>query len=127
VAEVQRGRLRDSGAAPVRGESVEPLVARTGFSVEQILSGSLPSPVEYRQDHDEWVVVLAGGGVMTVEGASVDLSAGEWVLLPRGVPHRLMSTVPGTSWLAVRGPKDSTVESTSPPHGAGTGDIDRAG
>ena len=75
-----------------------------GFSAEQILSGELESVAEYRQDHDEWVVVLVGSAVLTVDGASVELSAGSWLLLPRGVTHRLVSTEPGTSWLALRGP-----------------------
>ncbi len=76
--------------------------------MEQILSGRLDAAAEYRQDHDEWVVVLTGGAVLTVEGGTVNLSAGEWLLLPCGTPHRLDSTVPGTSWLAVRGPAAGT-------------------
>ncbi len=75
----------------------------SGAVVEQILSGELDAPADYLQDHDEWVVVLSGGATLIVEGTTIDLSAGEWLLLPRGVPHRLESTVPGTSWLAVRG------------------------
>jgi cupin 2 domain-containing protein len=96
------------------------VVSRPGFSVEQILSGALDAALEYRQDHDEWVVVLAGGAVVTVEGTPVDLTAGEWLLLPRGVPHRLESTVPGTSWLAVRGrPAGAGTPSSVPDDGPG--------
>jgi cupin 2 domain-containing protein len=104
VTGVEQGRLWGADGAPAKGERVETLVTRPGFSVEQILSGTLDAAADYRQDHDEWVVVLAGGAVITVDGAAVGLSAGEWLLLPRGIPHRLESTVPGTSWLAVRGP-----------------------
>jgi len=104
MAGFERGRLQGPEAAPQRGESTEPLVAAAGFSVEQILSGALESAVEYRQDHDEWVVVLAGAAELSVDGTPVRLSTGEWLLVPRGVPHRLDSTLPGTSWLAVRGP-----------------------
>lgn len=56
--------------------------------------GTIDAAPEYRQDHDEWVVVLTGGAVLTVDGGIVTLSAGE----------RLLLTVPGTTWLAVRGP-----------------------
>ncbi len=101
--EVRQGRLRDSGVAPLRGESVEVLAAVSGLVVEQILSGEITEPVEYLQDHDEWVVVLAGGATLTVDGTTIGLSAGEWLLLPRGTPHCLESTVAGTSWLVVRG------------------------
>jgi cupin 2 domain-containing protein len=72
-----------------------------GVSVEQILSGTLESSIDYLEDHDEWAVVLQGGAELVVDGRSVALSDGEWILLPGGVPHRLMSTRPGTSWLVV--------------------------
>jgi cupin 2 domain-containing protein len=78
-------------------------VARAaGFSVEQILSGALSEPQGYEQDHDEWVVVLAGGALLEVDGVAHELGAGDWWLLPAGTPHRVVHTEPGTSWLAVR-------------------------
>jgi cupin 2 domain-containing protein len=105
---IVRGRLLDAGVAPVLGERVEELArfggddaGVGGVRVEQILSGELESPVDYLQDHDEWVVVLAGRAALEVDGEPVDLLAGEWVLLPRDVPHRLLKTSPGTNWLAV--------------------------
>jgi cupin 2 domain-containing protein len=98
----ERGRLAGPDTAPERGELVTPLVAGTGFTVEQIISGRLESVAEYDQDHDEWVVVLAGAAVLEVDGVARDLQAGDWWLLPAGAPHRLLHTEPGTSWLAVR-------------------------
>lgn len=96
------GRLAGGGDAPGAGENTV-VVARTdGFVVEQILSGTLDAPQGYEQDHDEWVVVLAGGAVLEVEGVAHELIAGDWWLLPAGTPHRLVRTHPGTSWLAVR-------------------------
>jgi cupin 2 domain-containing protein len=96
------GRLRPPGDAPDGGETVELVAAMDGVRVEHILSGDLAAPVDYVQDHDEWVITLAGGAVLEVGGASVTLAAGEWIMLPRGVAHRLVSTERGTSWLAVR-------------------------
>jgi len=37
-----------------------------------------------------------------VNGETLRLEQGDWVLLPRQTPHRLMRTTEGTSWLAVR-------------------------
>ncbi len=71
--------------------------------VEQILSGELDAPVDYRADVDEWVVVLAGRAHLEVDGTAVTLAAGEWLLLPAGTPHRLVRTDAGTSWLTVTG------------------------
>jgi cupin 2 domain-containing protein len=78
-------------------------LARTAeFAIEQILSGELGAPQAYDQDHDEWVVVLAGGAVLEVDGVAHELGAGDWWLLPAGTPHMLVRTEPDTSWLAVR-------------------------
>lgn len=69
--------------------------------VEQIVSGEVEAAVDYLQDHDEFVVVLAGAALLEVDGEHLDLGAGDWLLLPRGTPHRLVTTEPGTNWLAV--------------------------
>jgi diadenosine tetraphosphate (Ap4A) HIT family hydrolase len=97
-----RGPLLDSDAAPTVGEHTVVLARGHGFTIEQILSGRLAAPVDYRQDHDEWVVVLDGGAVLEVDGVAHQLTPKDWFLLPANVPHRLVSTEPGTSWLAVR-------------------------
>jgi cupin 2 domain-containing protein len=98
-----RGRLATSSSAPAAGEQVTTLVAVSGFSVEQILSGTLPAPAVFIQDHDEWVMVLEGGATLIVDGEQVTLTAGEWLLLPAGCPHTVSETSPGTSWLALHG------------------------
>ena len=96
-----RGRLRDAAAAPETGEEVVRLLARQGVVVEQILSGSLESRLDYRQEHDEWVVLLAGHATLVVGGEHVELNAGDWLFLPALVEHTLVTTASGSSWLAV--------------------------
>lgn len=96
-----RGRLLDGSAAPSKGERAEDLLQLRNLSVRQIVSGVLDGPVDYCQDDDEWVVVLDGSAVLEIDGERVDLGSGDWVLLPAGTPHRLVSTEPGTNWLAV--------------------------
>lgn len=97
---VVRGRLREASAAPSRGEHADEIVSVRNLVVEQILSGEV-EPVDYIQDQDEWVVVLDGAAVLEVDGEQHDLARGDWMLLPAGTPHRLVSTRPGTNWLAV--------------------------
>jgi cupin 2 domain-containing protein len=109
-----RGWLRPADEAPVQGEVSALLATASGFSVEQILSGELEGPVTYRQDHDEFALVLAGGAVLELGGDLVTLAVGEWVLIPRGVAHRLVSTRPGTSWLAVRSQPRPSPDGTPP-------------
>jgi len=96
-----RGRLGDAAGAPASGEVVELLVSFDGVRVEQIRSGLLGAPVDYEQAEDEWVVLLAGAATLVVADETVELAAGEWLFLPAGLPHRLVATQPGSSWLAV--------------------------
>ncbi|HET6793733.1 MAG TPA: cupin domain-containing protein [Acidimicrobiales bacterium] len=97
----RRGRLAPGSSAPDSGEQTYPLAELGPVRVEQILSGRLAGPTDYRQDHDEWVVLLEGGAVLEVAGRRLEMGAGDWVLLPSGAPHTLVSATPGSSWLAV--------------------------
>jgi cupin 2 domain-containing protein len=98
---VERGTMRSASSAPASGEETVILSDGGAWRVEQILSGSLPTPVEDLLDHDEWVVVLEGGAELEVDGEREVLGQGDWVRLCPGVPHRVLSATPGTSWLAV--------------------------
>lgn len=101
VTRPARGRLLEPWSAPRTGERVDELTRIRNLVVEQILSGELKRPVDYVQEQDELVVVLAGDAALDVAGERLELAAGDWVLLPAGTPHRLLRTAPGTSWLAV--------------------------
>jgi mannose-6-phosphate isomerase-like protein (cupin superfamily) len=48
--------------------------------------------------------VLDGSATLEVDGTIESLESGDWVLLDEGVPHRVLSTRTGTSWLAVHLP-----------------------
>jgi cupin 2 domain-containing protein len=92
--------LRPSDA-PATGERFERLLAHRNLVVEQILSGRGAAPHTYVQDQDEWVLVLAGRAEMEVGGEQVTLGPDDWAFLPAGVPHTVLKSAPGTSWLAV--------------------------
>jgi cupin 2 domain-containing protein len=106
-----RGRLPSDVEAPELGERSEEIARIDGTVIEHIVSGNLAAPVDYDQAHDEWVVVLDGAAILQVQGELVNLSSGDWILLPAHVPHRLVDTLPGTRWLALhaadRGAADS--------------------
>jgi cupin 2 domain-containing protein len=95
------GRLLPPDDAPPTGERLERLLAAGNVVVEQILSGADDRPHAYLQSDDEWVALLAGAAVLDVDGERLDLGPGDWAFLPGGVPHTVLSTAAGTSWLAV--------------------------
>lgn len=97
----KRGTLARSQAAPARGERDEAVLCSGGLAVHHILSGALVKPVSYAQDDDELALVLEGSACLDVEGQLLDLVGGDWVWLPAGTSHCLLSTVPGTRWLTV--------------------------
>jgi quercetin dioxygenase-like cupin family protein len=45
--------------------------------------------------------VLSGAATLELDGETVGLEARDWLLLPAGLPHRLVHTEPGTEWLAL--------------------------
>ena len=96
-----RGSLLGPSHTPTTGERFAPVVDIGATRIEQILSSATPEPTTYMQEHEEWVVVLAGSATLDVDGERCDLAAGDWVVLPSGTPHRVLTTAAGTNWLAV--------------------------
>jgi quercetin dioxygenase-like cupin family protein len=100
----RRGHLGAEGSVPAAGERTEVLYEAAGAVVEHIVSSAAVEPVAYDQDHDEWVMVLEGAATLEVEGVTVELAAGDWLVLPARQPHTVTGTAAGTRWLAVHLP-----------------------
>jgi len=102
--------LLDTSAIAGRSDEVfEDLAVIAGVRVERIVSTGQSSPRGswYDQDHDEWVAVLQGEGVVAFEdGSAVRLCAGDSLLLPAHRKHRVAATSaePPCIWIAVHGP-----------------------
>ncbi len=86
---------------PQEGEAFTSLLERKNVRILRIVSSETPDPVEYRQEEDEWVVLLEGSATMEIEGEIRTLQRGETLFLPAHTPHRVLTTSPGTLWLAV--------------------------
>ena len=83
------------------GEEFRDLVRVQNVIIEEIISSALPDAFEYRQPHDEWVVVLEGSARLDVDGTELTLDTGDWVLIGALTPHHVLETEAGTRWLAV--------------------------
>jgi cupin 2 domain-containing protein len=102
--------LFDLTAIAGRKEEVfEDLAVIAGVRLERIVSmgQSTPEGSWYDQDHDEWVAVLQGEGVLAFEdGSQICLRAGDALVLPAHRRHRVAATSadPPCIWIAAHGP-----------------------
>jgi cupin 2 domain-containing protein len=88
------------------GEIFEQLLQHGATRIERIISRGHTSPENgwYRQEHNEWVVVLRGGALVSYDsGEEFRLSEGGYLNIPAGTAHRVAWTCPEveTIWLAV--------------------------
>lgn len=93
---------------PVRADAeiFTEVLAREGVRIERIVSTGQVTPVDkpYCQEHDEWVLLLAGSAGLWIEGEGErDLRPGDHVLIAANRRHRVTSTAKAepTVWLAI--------------------------
>ena len=104
---VQAGNLFKDIATPGADEQVTLLVEEAGVRIQRIVSHAHASPPGYWYDQDdaEWVMVVSGSAGLLIEGEAVprSLVAGDYVLIPPHVRHRVEWTAADqpTIWLAV--------------------------
>ncbi len=99
------------GGVPAKAESevVTELLAHSGVRIERIVSTGQTTPADtpYDQDHDEWVLVLAGAAGLWIEAeGECDLRPGDCVSIPAHRRHRVTWTAQDepTIWLAIHFP-----------------------
>ena len=97
----RRGNLFENSEAPARGERFEALHERQGLLIERIVSSDELEGADSDQPHDEWVLLLRGAASLEVDGAVLQLRAGDWLMLPAGTAHRVLRTERNSLWLAV--------------------------
>jgi cupin 2 domain-containing protein len=98
--------LFDDLPAGADGEIFTEVLSRPGVQIERIVSTGQVTPMDqpYRQEHDEWVLLLAGAAGLRIEGeAERTLRPGDHVLIAAHRPHWVTWTAKDepTIWLAV--------------------------
>jgi len=88
---------------PAVGEAFHRLADVGTSRIEHIVSSAEPDPGEQVQDGDEWVLLLTGAATLELPEGRLDPAPGQWLVIPAGVPHRVLRTRAGTQWLAVHG------------------------
>ncbi len=86
------------------GENFLTLFKNSSVNIEKIVSHSHGSPAGfwYDQAEDEWVIVLRGTAALEfAAGEIVEMKEGDYLIIPRGMRHRVARTGENTVWLAV--------------------------
>jgi len=120
------GKLLADLPPPADEEHFERLHAADGVSIGRIISHGQSSPPGfwYEQAGDEWVAVVAGEASLEFDdGRSLEMRAGDWVLLPAGCRHRVARTASPTVWLAVHLPRAARDAGPAQPPAPGSGGI----
>ncbi|MCB0283619.1 MAG: cupin domain-containing protein [Calditrichaeota bacterium] len=90
-----------------KNEFFESIINNENFKLERIISKghSTPKGEWYDQDMNEWVILLKGAAELKIEGQEKNtrLNAGDNLLLPAHLKHRVEWTAPDTEtfWLAL--------------------------
>lgn len=101
-------------------ELVDVLAESAGVKIERIISDGHASPEGfwYDQEQDEWVLLLSGSAVLSIEKDSgierVEMNPGDYLLLPAHQRHRVESTSATEKiiWLAVYFSSPASLEDT---------------
>lgn len=99
-APVVRGNLF-ACEVPESGEHFEALAKLRATTIERIVSSAAPRLDPYDQPQDEWVMLVRGSALLELRNETLELAAGDYVLIPAHTPHRVLSTSTGALWLAV--------------------------
>lgn len=88
--------------AELAAEQTATLAVGTQFHLEHIVSGPHASPPEfwYDQAQAEWAILLAGDAELEFEDGVVKMKAGDGLLIPAHLRHRVASSSDAV-WLAL--------------------------
>ena len=105
--------LLASPPALAGGETIATLVRHPCFTLEHIVSSGAASPdgFWYDQERAEWVLLLRGQAALRFEsGETLELNAGDHLVIPARCRHRVERCSPDALWLALHYQEDAIKE-----------------
>ena len=85
-------------------EQFENVLENNHLKLERIVSFGHPTPNGewYNQEETEWVTLLKGNATLLYkDGATVEMSEGDTLMIPSHVQHRVESVSEDAIWLAL--------------------------
>jgi cupin 2 domain-containing protein len=83
-------------------ELLIPVLRGTDFRMEHIVSNGAASPAGfwYDQESPEWVALVQGSATLEFEDGALRLKAGDSLVIPARLKHRVQQTSADAVWLA---------------------------
>ena len=82
-------------------ENFKTMLKHKNVSVKRIVSNTLKTPQTFKQDVDEWVVVLQGCAKLEMDGIIHKLKKGDSLFIEANKEHTLLKTKQVVIWLAI--------------------------
>jgi cupin 2 domain-containing protein len=82
-------------------ENFQTLLNHKNVEIKTIVSNTLSTPQLFKQEFDEWVVVLQGCAKIEMDGVIYKLKKGDTLFVPAHKEHKLLKTKKVVVWLAV--------------------------
>jgi len=93
--------LYDYALPELDSESFQTLLSHKNVEIKTIISNTLSTPQTFKQECDEWVVVLQGCAKIEMDGIIHKLKKGATLFIPANKEHKLLKTKKVVVWLAV--------------------------
>lgn len=91
----------DNLSIPASGERFETLYENKGILIEKIISSDKQEKKIYKQDHDEWVMLIEGTALIEIEGKEINMKKGDFRMIEKGKTHQVLKTENGTIWFCI--------------------------
>ena len=101
---IAAGNIFSASESITPHEQLTTLLDATNLRLERIVSHAHASPEGfwYDQERSEWVLLVQGEATLRFEGDEiVELRAGDHLLIPAGVRHRVERTSADAVWMAL--------------------------
>ena len=85
----------------IDSENFTTLLSDKNVEIKSIISNTLSSTQTFKQDCDEWVVVLQGCAKIEMDGIIHKLKKGDTLFIEANKEHTLLKTKKVVVWLAV--------------------------
>ncbi len=82
-------------------ENFQTLLSHKNVEIKTIISNTLKTAQVFKQECDEWVVVLQGCAKIKMDGVVHKLKKGDTLFIEAGKEHILLKTKKVAVWLAV--------------------------